>query len=177
VVHPHHYIALYGSQPHGSVLVKSMGHYDLNRDGPSKTEIRLRRQAYESKQGKLLRDDIDDTEIRSYLVELQECPDDGRYAPCMSEHVTDVIYDDDDFAAAEQLVDRGIYDEVYDVLPETDRGRQLREMCYDEGWVRRQMGGHPLTDDGIEVMLDGAIERTNDPTWDDNRARQWHKHD
>lgn len=154
-----------------------MADYDFNRDGPSKTEIRLRRQAYEAKQAKQLRDEITDEEVRSYLVELHECPDEGHYAPCMDQHVKDVIYDEDDFAAAEQLVDQEVHDDVYQVLPMTDRGQQLRQMCYDEGWIRRQMGGHPLTDDGIEVMLDGDIERTNDPTWDESRARKWHKHD
>lgn len=154
-----------------------MGHYNLDRSGPSKTEIRLRRQAYESKRAKQLRDDISDEEVRSYLVELHECPDDDTYASCMTRHVKDVIYDENTFDAAEQLVEQDVYDSAYAALPMTDRGEQLRKMCYDEGWVRQQMGCHPLTDDGIETMLDGDIERTNDPTWDEDRAQKWHKHD
>jgi hypothetical protein len=152
-----------------------MGHYDFNRDGPSKTEIRLRRQAYEAKQAKQLRDDITDEEVRSYLVELHECDTDTTI--CLDRHVKDVIYDDDRFAAADNLVEQDVYDSVYQVLPMTGRGSQLKQMCYDEGWVCRTMGGHPLTADGINAMLDGAIERTNDPTWDEERAQQWHKHD
>lgn len=152
-----------------------MGHYDSLRGGPSKTEIRLRHEAYEAKQAKQLRDDISDEEIRSYLVELHECDTDTNI--CLDRHAKDVVYDTDDFAAAEQLVERDVYEDAYQVLPMTDRGEQLKKMCYDEGWTRYRMGSHPLTDEGIEAMLDGDVERTNNPTWDESRARKWHKHD
>lgn len=153
-----------------------MGHYDYDRSGPSKAEVRLRQQAYNAKQAKLTRDEITDTEIRSYLVELHECSDDGRYTTCMDRHAKDALYEEEAFDIAEQLVEQDIYEEVYDVLPLTDRGSQLKQMCYDEGWVHRQVG-HELTDEGIEVMFDGDIKRTNDPTWDEELARKWHKHD
>ncbi len=153
-----------------------MGHYDLNRDIPSRAEIELRHQAYRAKRAKQLRDEITEEEIRTYLVELHECPDDGPYALCLERHVKDVMYDSDTFETAQDLADQGVYDDVYDALPMPDRGSQLKQMCYDEGWVRQRLGSHPLTDAGINVMLDGEIERTNDPTWDEERARKWHEH-
>lgn len=154
-----------------------MGHYDYDRSGPSKAELRNRRRAYEKKQAKQLRDEISEEEIRTFLLEVSECDENCERVQCFHDHARDVIYGEEEFDAARVLVERGVFEDVSSALPLTDRGEQLVEMCVDEGWVTQGMGWKELTDDGHHILMDGEIDRTNDPKWEEKKARQYRKHD
>lgn len=159
-----------------------MGHYDLDRSGPSKHEVQQRRRAYETKKNAQAREEITNEQIREFLFELNECRDAdgltcGGSTYCNAErHAQDVLFGDDAFDAAQTLVEQGAAENEYEAIGTNRVTKQLVAICQDAQLITMGGAGHQLTDTGHQVMLGDEFDRPS-LSWDESKAKAWHKHD
>jgi len=155
-----------------------MGHYDYDTSGPSRYELRQRRDAYESKQDAIAREKICDEHIREFLYKLNECRSGdglscGRESYCSAErHAKECWFDESVFESARKIVSSGGSENVYFVLDTTREVSQIVSLCRDAGLITMGFEGDTLTDKGHKVMLGDGFERP-EITWDEQKAEKY----